>query len=496
MSMIMKADKTNHVHLLGPVLALTVALSAPSNAQTVVTSNNEGGSTLELQAQGLENRVGSSRAQLKSILQERGLADVQIAKLTEEIDQIRKDRASITTALVAAAKTEQKLSRDILDLQEQLEDLGIRAAALTTSLWERRALLTEVLAALQRMGLNPPPAILVQPEDALASVRSSILLASVVPKMREQTSILIEDLRELATLQATTEQESERLTLTRTEQASEQGRLELLILEKRELEEQARSNLRERELRARQLADEAQSLEKLIGELQAEAATIREEAARRAAEERQRLEQEEAERLAALQAAEEARLAALAREEAEQQAALEEAEKARLEAQAALERARERAEQLAQEPQIIAPAVRFSNLRNSLPQPVAGRTITAFGANDGLGDTAQGDTIETLPNTIVTAPADGTVLYAGPFRAYGNVLILDAGEKYHIVLAGMDRIDVSEGQFVIAGEPVGIMGSVRLASVSAAAATGDKPTLYVELRQNGRPIDIGQWWSS
>ncbi|MEO1749571.1 MAG: peptidoglycan DD-metalloendopeptidase family protein, partial [Pseudomonadota bacterium] len=395
-----------------------------------------------------------------------------------------------------AAKTEQKLSRDILELQEQLEDVGIRVAALTTSLWERRALLTEVLAALQRMGLNPPPAILVQPEDALASVRSSILLASVVPKMRQQTSILIDDLRELATLQATTEQESERLTLTRAEQASEQGRLELLILEKRELEEQARNTLRERELRARQLADEAQSLEKLIGELQAEAVAIRQEAERRAAEEKQRLEREEAERLAALQAAEEAKLAALAREEAEQQAALEEAERARVEAQEALERARERAEQLAQAPQALVPAARFSTLRNSLPQPVAGRTITAFGASDGLGDTAQGDTIETLPNTIVTAPADGTVLYAGPFRAYGNLLILDAGEKYHIVLAGMDRIDVSEGQFVIAGEPVGIMGSVRLASVSAAAAKGDKPTLYVELRQNGRPIDIGQWWSS
>ncbi|MEO1703016.1 MAG: peptidoglycan DD-metalloendopeptidase family protein [Pseudomonadota bacterium] len=477
-------------------LALSVACWAPAGAQPVGASDSDSGSALEQQARSLEDRVGSSRQQLKTVLQERGLADIQIAKLSQEIDQIKKDRASITTALVAAAKSEQKLSNDILTLQEQLEDMALRAAALTTSLWERRALLTEVLAALQRMGLNPPPAILVQPEDALASVRSSILLASVVPKMREQTSILMDDLLELANLKATTETESERLTLTRAEQASEQGRLELLILEKRELEQQALNTLREREERARQLANEAQSLEKLIGDLQNEAASVREEAERRKEEERLALEKEEAEKLAALEAAEKARLEALARQEAERLAALQEAERARAQAQTALENARARAEELAQTPQTITPAVNFSSLRNSLPLPVAGRTITAFGTNDGLGNTAQGDTIETLPNTIVTAPADGTILYAGPFRAYGNLLILDAGEKYHIVMAGMDRIDVREGQFVVAGEPVGIMGSVRLASVSAAAATGDKPTLYVELRKDGRPIDTGQWWSS
>ncbi|MEO0544690.1 MAG: peptidoglycan DD-metalloendopeptidase family protein [Pseudomonadota bacterium] len=477
-------------------LILSATVWHPAGAQLVGTADSDSDAVLEQQAQSLENRVGSSREQLKTILQERGLADVQIARLSDEIDQIKKDRASITTALVAAAKTEQKLSNDILALQEQLENLSVRASSVTASLWERRGLLTEVLAALQRMGLNPPPAILVQPEDALASVRSSILLASVVPKMREQTSILLDDLLELSNLKATTEQESERLATTRAEQASEQGRLELLILEKRELEQEALTTLREREARARALTNEAQTLENLILDLQAEANAIREEAKRRKVEEQERLAREEAERIAALEAAEQARLDALAREESERQAALEQAEEARRQAQEALESARERAEQLAQAPQIIAPAIRFSSLQNKLPLPVAGRKITSFGGSDGLGSTAQGDTIETLPNTIVTAPADATVLYAGPFRAYGNVVILDAGEKYHIVMAGMDRIEVSEGQFVVAGEPVGIMGSVRLASVSAAAATGDKPTLYIELRKDGRPIDTGQWWSS
>ena len=135
-------------------------------------------------------------------------------------------------------------------------------------------------------------------------------------------------------------------------------------------------------------------------------------------------------------------------------------------------------------------------LRGKLAQPVGGRTITAFGDNDGLGGKAQGDTIEAEPGAWVTAPSDGWVLYAGPFRSYGQLLILNVGDDYHVVLAGMERIDVDQGQFVLAGEPVGTMGRVHLASVSAAAAENENPTLYVEFRRKGKPVDPDPWWES
>ena len=102
--------------------------------------------------------------------------------------------------------------------------------------------------------------------------------------------------------------------------------------------------------------------------------------------------------------------------------------------------------------------------------------------------------MEASPGAYVTAPADGWVLYAGPFRSYGQLLILNVGDDYHVVLAGMERIDVSQGQFVLAGEPVGAMGKVHLASVSAAAAANENPTLYIEIRRNGKPVDPGPWW--
>jgi septal ring factor EnvC (AmiA/AmiB activator) len=90
--------------------------------------------------------------------------------------------------------TEQKLGQDIEDIGAKLEGLKDQAEKIRISLAARHDVLAEVLGALQRMGLNPPPAILVKPEDALSSVRSAILLGAVVPELRQQTDI-VADLR-------------------------------------------------------------------------------------------------------------------------------------------------------------------------------------------------------------------------------------------------------------------------------------------------------------
>ena len=73
-------------------------------------------------------------------------------------------------------------------------------------------------------------------------------------------------------------------------------------------------------------------------------------------------------------------------------------------------------------------------------------------------------------------------------------MILDAGDDYHVVLAGMDRIDVESGQFVSAGEPVAAMGARRIASVNMADFGASGPALYVEFRKAGKPVDPSEWW--
>lgn len=438
----------------------------------------------------MEDRLTRSVEALDAILQERGVAQERAAELAAQIEEIRQDRAAITAALIAAAKTERKLGSDIIALEDQLVELEANAETIRASLWERRALLAEVLAALQRMGLNPPPAILVKPDDALASVRSAIVLGAVVPHMRSQTDALLADLRELTDVTTTISEERARLAAARVQQTEEQARLTVLVDEKRALEARASEDLTAQRERFARLADEAESLQELIMSLEADLQAAREaaEAARIAAE-----QAEEDARRARINAEQEA-ATAQAEVEAAARARLEAAEQAERDARQQLAASRRRAEELAAQQLRIAPSQPFAELRGQLARPAAGRTITAFGDDDGLGGTARGETMETSANAIVTAPADGWVLYAGPFRAYGNLLILDAGNGHHLVLAGMDRIEVTQGQFVVGGEPVGIMGQIRLAGVTAAAAENDNPTLYIEFRKDGNPIDPSPWW--
>ena len=74
-------------------------------------------------------------------------------------------------------------------------------------------------------------------------------------------------------------------------------------------------------------------------------------------------------------------------------------------------------------------------------------------------------------------------------------MILDAGAGYHVVLAGMDRISVSVGQFVLTGEPVAVMGANPQVAAIATTSTSQS-VLYVEFRKDGAPIDPSPWWAT
>ncbi|UIJ72194.1 murein hydrolase activator EnvC [Aurantimonas sp. HBX-1] len=142
----------------------------------------------------------------------------------------------------------------------------------------------------------------------------------------------------------------------------------------------------------------------------------------------------------------------------------------------------------------LEPAAAFSTMKGRLSLPVAGKLLIGFGDRDDIGRETTGASFGARPGDVVTSPADARVLYSGPFRSYGQLLILDAGDGYHVVLAGMDRIDVESGQFVSAGEPVASMGAKRLASVAVAEFGASEPALYVEFRKDGKPVDPSPWW--
>jgi septal ring factor EnvC (AmiA/AmiB activator) len=126
----------------------------------------------------------------------------------------------------------------------------------------------------------------------------------------------------------------------------------------------------------------------------------------------------------------------------------------------------------------------FSKLRGRLRFPARGSRVGHYGESTGFGPRAQGITLRTRPRAQVVAPHDGRIVFAGPFRNYGLILIISHGEGYHSLLAGLSKLQTVVGQSVLSGEPVGVMG-------------GDgKRSLYVELRRKGTAIDPNPWWSS
>ena len=146
------------------------------------------------------------------------------------------------------------------------------------------------------------------------------------------------------------------------------------------------------------------------------------------------------------------------------------------------------------DPGRLSPAIAFASAKGTLPLPIGGIRIREFGALDGLGGTEKGLSIASRASAQVTAPCDGWVVYAGPFRSYGQLLILNAGGGYHVLLAGMERISVDIGQFVLTGEPVAVMGGGPQSAT--AIATGSKqPVLYIEFRKDGTPVDPSPWWA-
>ncbi|MBC7586381.1 MAG: peptidoglycan DD-metalloendopeptidase family protein, partial [Tardiphaga sp.] len=143
----------------------------------------------------------------------------------------------------------------------------------------------------------------------------------------------------------------------------------------------------------------------------------------------------------------------------------------------------------------MSPAIAFASAKGMFALPVNGIRIRDFGGSDGVGGVEKGISLAARAGAQVTTPCDGWVVYSGPFRSYGQLLILNAGGGYHVLIAGMERISVNIGQFVLTGEPVAVMGSTsRVASVLAANAS--QPVLYIEFRKDGTPIDSGPWWAA
>ncbi len=372
--------------------------------------------------------VEAAHKALVEIRQNISLSRERVIFLTRQVERLKNDQRALSDALIKAAKAERAAANDIVEREEKLKKMIEKQAQIYQSLKSNRAEFAEVLALLERMGLNPPPALMVRTEDALASVRSSVLLGAIVSQMQKKIQVLTASLKELTNLRHSITTEYAALKTKMQNQVEQQKRLELLLDEKAKLQKKSEEELTEQQQKNIILAKKAQSLEELILELDRQS-KLSSDVSVQVQKNLQLLEQ-----------------------------------------------------------------ANFESRKGSLLFPVAGKKIQHMNSSSQI--TRFGEMIETEAAAVVISPADALVAFAGPFRSYGQLIILNVGNGYHIVLIGMSRINVTQGQFVLAGEPLGTMGMQFIANSVASDIGKTTPMLYIEFRKQGKPVNPTPWWQT
>jgi murein hydrolase activator len=359
--------------------------------------------------------------------------------LATNIETATKAQAEISDKLIVLAKTLESQQSAVQTADTKLKKLGAESIVIRSTLAEKQDQLSELLAGLQRLEQNPPPALVVEPQNILQALRGAMMFGAVVPEMRDQALELQNNLRRLDAIKTETEDAKKTQEQALSALAASQSELIKLQAEKKALAINSAKDLEAEKLRAADLANQAKNLKQLLTALE-----------------------EEKKKAEAIKTAE--------------AKALEETERKKREA-------------------LMRPMMVFTQAHGKLDYPVQGDKLKQFGDDNGLGGTLDGLAIATSANSNVISPVDGRVEFAGPFRSYGQLLILNVGEGYLVLLAGMNQISAEIGQSIRAGEPLGQMGKGPSSVALIGSETNNaQPVLYIEFRKNNDPVDPSPWW--
>ena len=379
------------------------------------------------------------------------LSTERAAALKAEIEAMKGDRDKQNAALIAAGERVRLAEADVALVEEKLGELIVEELETRGRLDGADAQISNVLAALERISRNPPPALIVDPSDALGSARSAILISAILPQLQAKADAVMADLNALNEIKLDAEAEESKLRANFDVLEEEQLRIATLIAARQSSEETATAALATEEQEAALMSERAAELKRLIDDLGRRADAV----------------------ATAAQATERANAGGNA---------------------PTLDR--ETVMMALANSERTAPAVPFASARGFLNFPVSGVNVINYGDGDGFGGISKGLSVVTRAQAPVMAPADGTVLYAGTYLNYGQIVILDVGQEHTILLAGLEAIEATVGQFVRMGDRLGSMGSRTIGRTVATSAGASNPTLYIEMRSKNSPIDPTGWWAA
>ena len=357
---------------------------------------------------------------------------------------------AVRATLLRQAETLRDEEEATAGVAAELAAFDQRLAELSAEEGRRRAELTRLLAALERLSRLPPAAIVSRPEGGEAVVNGGLLMRSAVPAISARIEILRAQLAEVERLRALRNQTGARLIRRQADLAAAEAETRALVARRQATPPPVDPALARRLAEA---AKDAPTLDRLTVSLGRVPLPPRRPPPIPAAVAPRDLPRTDA------------------RPPEPAPAPLPERSVAALPATA---------QTAATAPKIVwddpPPAPRAIDPNKRVP-PVVAPVSVAFGRRDAEGGTAKGVWYRPRAGATVVAPRAGTVAFAAAYGNYGETVILTHDGGYNSILAQLGRIDVSNGQELAAGEPIGT------------AAVGDAPTLYFEYRKNGRPVD-------
>jgi septal ring factor EnvC (AmiA/AmiB activator) len=389
----------------------------------------------------------------------------QTAVLVKEVRQQLKDTRA---QLIETARRTQAQETLVEQAEQQVAGLESYYRVRTRELGGLRVKLSGLIGALQRLARSPPEAILMSPRPPLASARAMMLVQYLVPMIKRQTDQIDVELTKIEVLNHQIRTEQARFQTASAALETRRDQLDALIERKNTLWLEVNG-------RTRPLTAQRDELVESVASLTALFTALREQGDARS---------DATERLSSLIKSAFSIHVGSTQTATNSQPAL-------IPAQPSDQISVALAPRHSPAPaRIVPPSGSIRANKGQLTFPAIGRLAGRFGETHAQGLTAKGITLYTHPNAPVLASHDGKVIYAGPFRGYGRIIIIEHGFGFLTLLAGLGRIDVQPGQGVLAGEPVGTMNGAKPNGRESARR------LYIELRQDGAPVDPLAWLST
>lgn len=391
-----------------------------------------------------------SKQELERMEKQVELQNKEHQKLKEQASKINKELSEVSSEMIQTAKKIQNNEDKISSMEKQLKELQQELKDAEEGFLSQDQHLIKTLSALQNLALKPTEALFVQPLSPVETIRSAILLRESVPYLEDNAANIRKKLADITNKKNQVERQVAKITSQKHQLEQEHENMKVLVQKKSQLRNKIEIQTAQAKKKVEKLASQANDLRDLLNKLEKE----RQLKAKKEAEERKRL--------AKLRAEEERKLAE---------------QKKREQAQ--------RADLIKYSSDIIKDVGKaFVKAKGKLPMPARGSIVATFGEEKSKGVVNKGIIIKTRNMAQVISPFDGSVIFAGPFRGYGNMIIIEHGAGYLTLLAGLEDIDCDVGQMLLAGEPIGQMPDSRDAK------------LYVELRRNNQPIDPMPWYTN